>query len=65
MKRKNKIRIEDLKVGQKFKYNKAIYIKVDNITLVRLSDGYDLFFKEGFDCDNTLVTPVKIKVTII
>lgn len=58
-----KVRFGDLKVGAKFRYKRCLYLKDDLCCGVRISNGS---IADGRDLtDNTLVTPVKIKVEVI
>ena len=60
---KKKTRFGKLKVGQKFRFNRRLYVKDQLHCATRLSDGY---IASGTELDgNTLVTPVKIKITVV
>lgn len=58
---KKRVRFGSLKAGRKFRYNRKLHIKDDDgWTAVQLSNG----FVTDFD-NEILVTPVKVKITVI
>jgi len=60
---KKKVKFGDLKAGAKFRYRRCLYLKDDLKYAVRISDGIvDPKLECGMIMDDTLVTPVKIKV---
>lgn len=61
MKKQKKVKFGDLKTGQTFKYYNNIYIKDNCDASVNLKNGR-ANFKIYTD---TVVTPVKVKITVI
>ena len=59
---KKKVKFGNLKVGVKFKYKRCLYLRDDLEGSVRISNG--AVCSDGIK-DNTLVTPVKIKMEVI
>jgi len=59
-----KVKFGDLKLGTKFRYKRGLYLKDDMGGVVRISDGaVDPNYSEIQD--DTLVTPVKVKITVL
>jgi len=66
--RRKKIKFQELKAGQKFKYQRKLFLKDSLFFPICISDG-KVFLSmdmERIKLDaNTLVTPVKIKITVL
>lgn len=60
---KKRVTFESLKPGQKFRYKRKLYIKDQLRCGVCLSDG-TIPSTKNFP-DNTLVTPVKVRITLV
>ncbi len=60
---KKKTAFGKLKVGQKFRFNRRLYVKDKLYCATRLLDGY-IASETELDGD-ILVTPVKIKITVV
>ena len=57
---KKKVKFGHLKAGAKFRYERCLYLKDDMDCDVRISNGA---IKSDDIDDDTLVTPVKIKIS--
>lgn len=60
---KKRVTYERLKVGQKFRYNRKLYVKDKMHCGVCLSNGHIPSDKEL--PDDALVTPVKVQIRVI
>lgn len=59
--KQKKVEYEDLDSGQKFMYNRRLYIKSDT-SPVQLSNGFEPRYDDL--PDDALVTPVKVQITV-
>lgn len=59
-----KVEFGKLKPGQKFRYQRKLYVKDNEEMAVRLSNGKVFDFYITSREYNTLVTPVKVRITV-
>lgn len=63
---KKKVKFDGLKEGAKFRFERKLYMKKDYDIGVTLSKAEEVDFEiDGDDGLNTLVTPVKVKITVL
>jgi len=66
--KKKKVRFRDLKTGQKFKHKRKLFLKDNADFPVQIYNGKVYFSQEQQEIglsSNILVTPVKVKITIL
>lgn len=63
---KKKVKFDDLREGAKFRFKRKLYMKKDYDIGITLSKAVEIDFEiNGDDGLDILVTPVRIKITIL